>query len=226
MTGVRVAAVVPAFNEAGTVASVVTGLRGAVAQVVVVDDGSTDGTGSMAREAGADVLVHASNRGKGHAVRTGLDRVLADTFTHVLLIDADMQHRPEEAGRLIRAAKTSLADVVIGARVFNRSEMPASRYHANRIGSRVLSWFVGVPVDDTQCGFRIFRTDALRPLSLNATGFEIETEMLVKVRRRGGQVVSVPVTAVYAGQRSKLRPVRDTTRTCFLAVYYRFLERD
>jgi hypothetical protein len=115
--------------------------------------------------------------------------------------------------------------VVIGERVFNRSEMPASRYHANRIGSRALSWFVGVPIGDTQCGFRVFRTDALRQLTLSATGYEIETEMLVKVRRRGGRIASVPVTAVYTGQRSKLRPIRDTTRTCFLAVYYRFLER-
>jgi glycosyltransferase involved in cell wall biosynthesis len=202
------------------------GLRDAVARVVVVDDGSTDDTARRAREAGAEVLAHAGNRGKGHAVRTGLDRVLTGDFTHVLLIDADLQHRPDEPAPLIHAATTSRADVVIGARVFNRSEMPASRYHANRIGSRVLSWFVGVPVDDTQCGFRIFRTDALRPLALNATGYEIETEMLVKVRRRGGLVVSVPVTAVYAGQPSKLRPVRDTTRTCFLAVYYRFLERN
>jgi hypothetical protein len=80
-------------------------------------------------------------------------------------------------------------------------------------------------VGDTQCGFRVFRTDALRPLRLKARGYEIETEMLVKVRRKGGRVAGVPVTAVYDGQRSKLRPVRDTTRTCFLAVYYRFLER-
>jgi len=103
--------------------------------------------------------------------------------------------------------------------------MPPSRYHANRIGSRVLSWFVGMPLDDTQCGFRVFRVDALRPLRLNATKYEIETEMLIKVRRRGGRVETAPVTAVYAGQQSKLRPVPDTTRTCFLAVYYRFLER-
>jgi hypothetical protein len=67
--------------------------------------------------------------------------------------------------------------------------------------------------------------EALRRLRLRASGYEIETEMLVKVRRGGGRVASVPVTAVYAGGRSKLRPVRDTTRTCFLAVYYRFLER-
>jgi hypothetical protein len=103
--------------------------------------------------------------------------------------------------------------------------MPASRYHANRIGSRALSWFIGVPVNDTQCGFRVFRVDALRPLQLRATGYEVETEMLVKVRRRGGRIAAVPITAVYGSQRSKLRPVRDTTRTCFLAVYYRFLER-
>jgi hypothetical protein len=102
--------------------------------------------------------------------------------------------------------------------------MPASRYHANRIGSRVLSWFIGVPVQDTQCGFRVFRVEALRPLRLSASGYEIETEMLVKVRRHGGRVAAVPITAVYGGQRSKLRPIRDTTRTCFLAVYYRFLE--
>ena len=221
----RVAALIPAFNEADTIASVIKGLTASLAHVVVVDDGSTDGTAERSREAGADVLVHERNLGKGRAVRTGLARVLADDFTHVLLIDGDMQHLPAEASRLIQAAETTRADVVIGERVFKRSEMPASRYHANRIGSRVLSWFVGVPLGDTQCGFRIFRTDALRPLALGATGYEIETEMLVKVRRRGGRVASVPVTAVYSGQRSKLRPVRDTTRTCFLAVYYRFLER-
>ena len=225
MTVVRVAAVIPAFNEADTIRSVISGLAASLAHVVVVDDGSTDGTAERSREAGAEVLVHERNLGKGRAVRTGLARVLAGDFTHVLLIDGDMQHLPAEASRLIHAAETSHADVVIGERAFKRSEMPASRYHANRIGSRVLSWFVGVPLGDTQCGFRIFRTDALRPLVLSATGYEIETEMLVKVRRRGGRVASVPVTAVYSGQRSKLRPVRDTTRTCFLAVYYRFLER-
>ncbi len=222
---VRAAAVIPAFDEAASIASVVQGVRGSVAQVIVVDDGSTDGTAEKARAAGAEVLVHAGNRGKGHAVRTGIARVLAGDFTHVVLLDGDMQHVPEEAAALVAAAAGTGADVVVGERRFERARMPASRYHANRIGSRVLSWFVGVPVRDTQCGFRVFRVDALRPLRLRASGYEIETEMLVKVRRRGGRVASVPVTAVYGGQRSKLRPVRDTTRTCFLAVYYRFLER-
>ncbi len=122
----RVQALVPAFNEARTIAKVVSGLFPHVAAVCVVDDGSTDGTADAARRAGADVVMNPGDRGKGTAIRSGLD---------------------------------------------------------------------------------------------------IETEMLVKLKRRGGVIASVPITAVYTGQRSKLRPVRDTTKTCFLAVYYRFLER-
>jgi glycosyltransferase involved in cell wall biosynthesis len=221
----RVAALIPAFNEAATVAAVVAGVRPLVAHVFVVDDGSTDATVELARRAGADVVVQGRNLGKGQAVRAGLARVFDGDFTHVLLLDADLQHLPGEAGRLLDVAARSGADVIIGERQFRRSEMPASRYHANRIGSLALSRFVGVPVSDTQCGFRVFRVDALRAITLSATGYEIETEMLIKVRRRGGTVASAPVTAVYHGRTSKLRPIRDTTRTCFLAVYYRFLER-
>ena len=221
----RAAALIPAFNEAASIGVVVEGLRGLVSRVVVVDDGSTDGTAAVARAAGADVLRHEQNAGKGHAVRTGLEHVLSNDFTHVLLLDGDMQHLPQEAGQLLSAADETGADAVLGERRFERGQMPASRYHANRVGSRVLSWFVGVRLQDTQCGFRVFRVEALRDIQLNSSGYEIETEMLVKIRRRGGRLASVPVTAVYGNQRSKLRPVRDTTRTCFLAVYYRFMER-
>jgi len=222
---IRVAAVIPAFDEAATIASVVAGVRGIVDQVFVVDDGSEDDTARRAADAGAVVLRHERNAGKGNAVRTGLTRVLDGPFTHMLLLDGDMQHLPAEAARLIAAAAESGADAVLGERRFFRENMPASRYHANRLGSVVLSWFIGVRLRDTQCGFRIFRLDSLRHLRLRATGYEIETEILVKVRRRGGRLASVPITAVYGNEQSKLRPVRDTTRTCFLAVYYRFMER-
>jgi glycosyltransferase involved in cell wall biosynthesis len=222
---VNTSALVPAFNEAGTIGDVVAGLRGVVSHVIVVDDGSSDGTGARARAAGAEVIDHEQNRGKGEAIRTGLSRVFAGSFSHVLLLDGDMQHLPGEAARLLDAAERTGADAVLGARQFRRNAMPAARYHTNRIGSRVLSWFVNATVADTQCGFRVFKVDALRDLTLTARGYEIETEMLVKLRRRGARLASVPVSAVYASERSKLRPLRDTTRTCFLAVYYRFIER-
>jgi len=221
----KVVALIPAFNEADTITEVIAGLRDLVSHVLVVDDGSSDTTAARARHAGAEVLRLDSNQGKGVAVRSGLAVLLTRPFTHVLLLDGDLQHRPDEAARLIESARQTDADLVVGERQFSRDDMPASRYHANRIGSRALSWFVGAPVSDTQCGFRLCRLEALRNLPLHARGYEIETEMLVKLRRRGARVTSVPISAVYAAERSKLRPVRDTTRTCFLAVYYQFLER-
>jgi glycosyltransferase involved in cell wall biosynthesis len=226
MTGVmRTAALIPAFNEARSIRDVIDGIRPFVDHVLVVDDGSTDGTEAAARKSGAEVLGHPANRGKGHAVRAGIAALLPRDFTHVLLMDGDMQHLPAEAARLIEAAAQTGADLVLGERRFGREGMPASRYHANRWGSRALSWFVGVPLSDTQCGFRVVRLAALSGLALRARGYDIETEMLVKLWRRGARITSVPVSAVYAGQASKLRPIRDTTRTCFLAVYYRYIER-
>jgi glycosyltransferase involved in cell wall biosynthesis len=219
-----VAALIPAYNEAATITDVVRGVQPFASHVLVIDDGSIDGTAYYARRAGARVISHATNLGKGHAVRTGLSDLLTRDITHVILLDGDMQHLPYETPRLLEAALVTGADVVIGERRFDPARMPASRYHANRIGSRALSSFVGVPIDDTQCGFRVFRAETLRKMRLSARGYDIETEMLIKLRRLGGRVASVAVSAVYNGRRSKLRPIRDTTRTCFLAVYYRFLQ--
>jgi glycosyltransferase involved in cell wall biosynthesis len=226
MTGaMRTVALIPAFNEAKHIRAVLQGVRDVVDHVVIVDDGSTDGTGALARELGVEVISHTVNRGKGHAVRTGIEALAARDYTHILILDGDMQHLPSEAPRLIKAAADTGADLVLGERHFGRGGVPASRYHANRWGSRVLSWFIGVPLSDTQCGFRVVRVEALRGLQLRARGYDIETEMLVKLWRRGARITRVPVSAIYAGQVSKLRPIRDTTRTCFLAVYYRYIER-
>lgn len=225
MTAVHVHAVIPAYNEAGSIASVVEGVRPFAATVTVVDDGSSDGTAALASAAGAHVISLPVNSGKGMAIRTGIEHALTTGCTHVLFLDGDGQHLPQEAGRLIETAVETGADVVVGERQFDRSVMPASRFHANRIGSRALSAFLGVEVLDTQCGFRVFTANALRGMTLNARGYEIETEMIVKVRRRGGRIARAPVTLVYGAQRSKLKPVRDTTRTCFLAVYYRYIEQ-
>ena len=221
----KTVALIPAYNESRTIDTVIEGVRPAVDHVLVVDDGSTDATSQLAHNAGAEVIRLPSNGGKGIAIRAGLAHLLQSSFTHVLLIDGDLQHRPDEAAALLAAAVRTNADLVIGERQFRRESMPPNRYWANRIGSLALSSFVGTSINDTQCGFRVCRIDLLRRLRLRARGYEIETEMLIKLLRLGASVVTVPITAVYAGTPSKLRPVRDTTKTCFLAVYYRYLER-
>ena len=229
MTGaappLRVVAVVAAFNEAPHVAAVVAGTRPHVAAVVVVDDGSTDGTAAAAAAAGAEVVRHPGNRGKGVAVRTGLTAVRGRGFSHVLLLDGDLQHRPADVPALVTEAISSGADVVVGARTFDKAQMPRSRYYSNVVGSWALGGLIGVSIGDTQSGFRLIRLAALDGIALSSTGYEIETEMLIRLARRGARVREVPVALAYDGAPSKLRPVRDTTRTCFLALYYRFLCR-
>jgi glycosyltransferase involved in cell wall biosynthesis len=168
------------------------------------------------------VVTLATNQGKGSAVRAGLSHLASLDATHALLMDGDMQHRPDEIPRLVEAVQRTGAALVVGERVFRRDAMPASRYWANVIGSRALSMLMGVRLTDTQSGFRLLSLDAARRLRLAARGYEIETEMIVKLGRLGGEVVGVPVSAIYNESRSKLRPVRDTSRNVLLAVYYRF----
>lgn len=218
----KVAALIPAYDEAPRIAAVVSGLLPIVARVLVVDDGSRDGTGEVARAAGAEVLTQPENGGKGLAIRAGIARLLAGDTTHVLLLDGDGQHDPADAPALLAAAATA-DGLVIGERPFERAEMPRSRYYTNVISSWVISRvFIGQTVRDAQSGYRVIAADWLRRLRLTARGYEIETEMLIKVARAGGRIVRVPIAMRYLGSPSKLRPVRDTTRTCFLAVRYRF----
>lgn len=219
----KICALIAALNEAATIGDVVAGIRPEVAHVVVVDDGSTDSTAAIATRAGAEVIRHETNRGKGAALRTGLASILPRDFTHVLFLDADGQHSPEDAVTLIAAAEHGEGDFVVGTRPFNRETMPASRFYTNRISSWVISTcFVGTRVYDAQSGYRLIAVDVLRRLRLSGRGYEIETEMLIKAARRGARIAHAPIALRYEGAASKLRPLRDTTRTCFLALRYRF----
>jgi glycosyltransferase involved in cell wall biosynthesis len=220
---VKICALIPAFNESGRIAAVVHGAK-EHGGVVVVDDGSTDGTGEIAEAAGAVCLRHKQNQGKGSALRTGLAYVFEHDFSHVLFLDGDGQHRTEDIPRLIEAAGRTGADIVIGARRFDRARMPLERYYSNRMGSRVASWLSGQRVLDSQSGFRLIRVDKLRGLELKATRYEIEMEVLIKMGRAGCRIEHAPVETVYDGgrPRTKMRPVRDTLRTCLWSLAFRW----
>ena len=219
----KVTALIAAFNEEGSIETVVRGTRAQVADVVVVDDGSTDRTAERAERAGAVVLRHAANHGKGVAVRSGLDRVLAGDSTHVLFIDGDGQHDVADIPLLIERARSGAGDFVVAERSFVKQGMPTARFYANTIGSRILSCLIGTQVRDSQSGFRLIRTDLLRAVTLDARRYEIETEILIKLARRGAHIEQVTVVATYGTIQSKMRPVRDVFRICMRAVRYRYL---
>ncbi len=220
---VTVCALIAAFNEERHVGQVVAGVRRYVSHVVLVDDGSTDQTAASAEASGATVLRHDRNLGKGSAIRTGLAHVLRLPFAYVLFLDADLQHDPGEIPKLLAAADDGASDFVLGERGFAKDAMPAARFYSNVIGSRILSWFIGADVADSQSGFRLIRADLLRQVTLTSRGYEIETEMLIKLTRAGARLHRIGVTRLhYDGARSHIRPFRDTVRTCMLAVRYRF----
>jgi len=223
----KICAIIPAFDERPYIAEVVGGARRHVDTVVVVDDGSRDGTCEAAESAGAVCLRHEQNQGKGAALRSGLLYAQAHDFSHVLFLDGDGQHRPEDIPSLISAAERTGAGLVIGTRSFDRSAMPTQRYYSNSLGSKVASWLAGREILDSQSGFRLVRLDRLRGIKLQATKYEIEMEMLIKLARAGCRIEPAPVTMVYdkGRARSKMKPIPDTVRICLRSLWFRWASR-
>jgi len=221
----RTCALIPAFNEAPYIAKVVEGARQHVAEVVVIDDGSSDGTADIARAAGATCLQSPRNCGKASALREGIAFARDHSFTYVVTLDADGQHLPEDIPVMLRVAEETGADLVIGTRCFDRALMPRSRYFSNTVGSWLASALVGCEIRDSQSGFRLFRLDKLGGAKLRSRCYELEMEILIKMARSGCTVAHAPIRSVYDnGQaRSKMKPVRDTVRVCLWSLAFRFL---
>ena len=217
-------ALVPAYQAEKTVGDVVRGLAQVVPRVIVVDDGSMDRTEAEAAAAGAEVLRLPENGGKGTAVRAGLARALAGDATHIAFVDADAQHDPADLPRLLEAAREGDA-FVIGSRMAELEAIPFYRYRTNEIGSEVLSRMTGHEIEDAQSGYRVIATELLRRLDLNARGYIIETEILLKAAPHLRRFRHVPVRAIYGGQ-SHYRPFRDTWVIAWGAVYYKVFEMD
>jgi glycosyltransferase involved in cell wall biosynthesis len=215
---------IPAYQAEGSVAEVVRGALLYVPTALVVDDGSTDGTSRQADDAGARVLRLSENSGKGSAIRAGLERVLASDATHVVFLDADGQHDPDDLPALLAAARQG-NEFVIGSRMARPEETPAVRYRTNEIGSRILTRMTGHDVEDGQSGYRVIAADLLRGLTLSARGYLIETEILLKAAPHVARFCHVPVRAIYGGP-SHYRPFRDTWIISWGAVYYKVFETD
>lgn len=212
--------VIPALNEEQRIAAVVHGVKGIISQVIVVDDGSRDGTARVAEAAGATVLKHDLNRGKGAALETGFRYARESGFGFVITMDGDGQHDPADLTRFAEAHVRTGIPVLVGNRMADAGHMPLVRRLTNRFMSWLLSREMRQSVPDTQCGYRLFRCDVLPCKSAESTRFAAESEILLQLADQGVVIGSVPVATIYRDEKSKINPFKDTLR--FFGMLHRY----
>jgi glycosyltransferase involved in cell wall biosynthesis len=208
-------AVIPAYDAADTIAAVVEGTRRHVAPVAVVDDGSHDATGDVARGAGAVVIRHPTNRGKGAALQTGFRHAVAHGATRVVTLDADGQHLPDEIPTLLATADAHPDAIVVGEREKSGHAIRRIARFGNWVADTLLRAFAGRRLPDTQSGFRVYPAAATSALGAAGSHFEFETEVLLRAARAGIDIVGVPVRVYYPPPDERVThydPWRDTLR--------------
>ena len=200
-------ALIPAYNEEERLGPVIEATR-AYLPVVVVDDGSSDGTVEIAQAAGATVLRQVPNQGKGAALKRGFRWALDQPNVDALItLDADGQHDPVEIPKFLHARASYESDLVIGYRDF--SQMPPTRRIANTLGTAGLSWAMGQKILDNQSGYRLISRRLMQATLESAeAGFEFEVDMIVLCVRRGFRLDWVPIRTIYAGEGSHIKPVQ------------------
>jgi hypothetical protein len=209
MGGMNVIVVIPVVDEAATIARVITAAR-IHAPVVVVDDGSRDGTADIALGAGAEVLRHPRRLGKAQALLTGVAAARRRGAAAMITLDGDGQHDAASIPELLAAAQCVERTIVVGNRLDGPGTLPSARRNAVRLASFFASWTSGVPMRDTQSGFRVYPVALFDEVRTRRGGFVFETEILLAAAARGWAVQEVPVAALPRGaERSRFRPLRD-----------------
>jgi glycosyltransferase involved in cell wall biosynthesis len=213
---------IPAYNAAATLRPVVEECLLHGLPLVVVDDGSRDGTAAALEGLAVTVLHHDRNRGKGAALRTGFDWALADGYTGIITLDADGQHDPTAIPRLAAAAAAGQFGILLASRQSQFEQMAGLRKHWNRFGVWCMRKRTGFEISDSQSGFRYYRTDLLRAVQLEKDGYDLEMELLMKCWRAGFRIGCLPVPARVADGRatSHYRAVRDTWNICMTFLRY------
>ncbi len=220
-------AVIPARNEARTIGDVVRGALASVDRVIVVDDGSTDGTAAALEGLPVQLVRHEQAGGKAAALARGFAQAISAQAEWVVSLDGDGQHDPADIPRLLEAAHAHPAHLVLGARLRQRHRQPGIRKFANRFADFFVSWASGQRVPDSQTGFRVYPRELLEivhPSTARRHGFVFETAMLIDGARRGFPCVAVAIDSVYDddARPSYFKPGKDVWEI-FWFVFWRIV---
>ncbi len=216
---VKIAILIAAYNAEDTIGKTITGLLESgfkKEDIIVVDDGSSDRTGEVAKNLGVVVLRHPKNRGKGAGHKTGFDWTLKHGYNGVITIDADGQHSVAEINRFIPAFHERR--IVFGDRTGDLRGMPFLNMFSNRTTSLVVSLISKKRIKDSQCGYRLVGRDVLSKIRLQTNHFETESELLIKGAKSGFDIIGIPITTLYPEVKSFIRPFMDTVRFVLLAI--------
>ncbi|RLE38560.1 glycosyltransferase family 2 protein [Candidatus Woesearchaeota archaeon] len=193
----KVAAIIPAYNEEEHIARVIQDTKKYVDKVIVVDDGSTDKTYQEAEKVKPDILLkHPINSGKGLALKTGIEAALIKNMDIIITLDSDGQHNPADIPRFLEYFKKNKLDLLIGARKLNKN-MPIVFKIGNYIIQKTFKILFGVDVKDTQSGFRILKTKIYKKIIWNSTGYSVEAEMLANAGKHKLKIGELPIKTVY-----------------------------
>ncbi len=203
---------IPAYNAAKYLSELVKRIRQAVpgTEILIINDGSSDKTAQLLPALGTAYLENLPNQGKGFTLKRGADYALRKGYRHIVTIDADLQHLPEEIPRLLE--KTERSDIVIGTRKITLRVMPFARWLTNNLTSIIISVFSGQRVRDSQSGFRLVATKILAQTKVQSIKYDYESEILFQAGALGARIGEATISTVYEGSHSYINPLKDTGR--------------
>ena len=217
----------PVFNEVNSVNAVLDEVRRYSSEVLVVDDGSTDGTEQILRERDdIQLVVHSRNRGYGAALSTAFCYAAANSYDFLVTIDCDGQHEPQRIPRFVAACRN--VDIVSGSRYLHHypsdSQPPAQRRWINQLITAELNRTLGLKLTDAFCGFKAYRVNAVAHMTFNETGYAMPLELWVRAAAAKLRIVEIPVPLIYLDEKRSFGGVLDDGSTRL--EYYRRVIRE
>ncbi|MEN8263123.1 MAG: glycosyltransferase family 2 protein [Nitrospirota bacterium] len=211
---------IPAYNASGTIGEVITGSMKYCPDIIVADDGSDDDTSIVAKRAGAKVIRISRNRGKGNALKLLFKFAHEHGYEAVITVDADGQHDPDSIPLFIEVHQKNPDQFIVGSRMGEKEGIPEDRLNSMQIANFYSSLASNQFLEDTQCGFRLYPLSLIQKMELTTEKYVTETELLIKAGDIGTKIIFVNIKAIYNGNTSHFRALRDISAITAYIIYY------